>query len=94
VEASEAGTEASEAETEASGADAADSEADAADVADSTLKTKPERRAPSQASKALKRDFDLFINNISNMADFLENDSEDEGIEDYKMGGYHAPHIG
>ena len=28
------------------------------------------------------------------MADFLENDSEDEGIEDYKMGGYHAPHIG
>ena len=26
--------------------------------------------------------------------DYLENDSEDEGIEDYKMGGYHAPHIG
>jgi len=24
----------------------------------------------------------------------MENDSEDEGIEDYKMGGYHAPHIG
>jgi hypothetical protein len=27
-------------------------------------------------------------------SEFLENDSEDEGIEDYKMGGYHAPHIG
>ncbi len=26
--------------------------------------------------------------------DFLDNDSEDEGIEDYKMGGYHTPHIG
>jgi hypothetical protein len=26
--------------------------------------------------------------------DFLDNDSEDEGIEDYKIGGYHAPHIG
>ena len=25
---------------------------------------------------------------------FLDNDSEDEGIEDYKMGGYHTPHIG
>ena len=25
---------------------------------------------------------------------YIENDSEDEGIEDYKMGGYHAPHIG
>ena len=25
---------------------------------------------------------------------FIDNDSEDEGIEDYKMGGYHAPHIG
>ena len=24
----------------------------------------------------------------------MDNDSEDEGIEDYKMGGYHAPHIG
>ena len=95
MEASEAETEASEAETEDSEADVAEaSEADAADAADSTPKTKPERQAPSQASKALKRDFDLFINNISNMADFLENDSEDEGIEDYKMGGYHAPHIG
>jgi hypothetical protein len=28
------------------------------------------------------------------MDNFLENDSEDEGIEDYKMGGYHTPHIG
>ena len=27
-------------------------------------------------------------------SEFLENDSEDEGIEVYKMGGYHAPHIG
>ena len=26
--------------------------------------------------------------------DYMENDSEDEGIEDYKMGGYHAHHIG
>lgn len=26
--------------------------------------------------------------------EFVDNDSEDEGIEDYKMGGYHAPHIG
>jgi len=25
---------------------------------------------------------------------YLDNDSEDEGIEDYKMGGYHVPHIG
>ena len=25
---------------------------------------------------------------------YLENDSEDEGIEDYKLGGYHTPHIG
>jgi len=25
---------------------------------------------------------------------FIENESEDEGIEDYKMGGYHVPHIG
>ena len=25
---------------------------------------------------------------------FLDNDSEDEGIEDYKMGGYHTPPIG
>ena len=25
---------------------------------------------------------------------FLDNDSEDEGIEYYKMGGYHTPHIG
>ena len=25
---------------------------------------------------------------------YIENDSEDEGIEDYKIGGYHAPHIG
>jgi hypothetical protein len=25
---------------------------------------------------------------------FIDNDSEDEGIEDYKIGGYHAPHIG
>ena len=27
-------------------------------------------------------------------AENIDNDSEDEGIEDYKMGGYHAPHIG
>jgi hypothetical protein len=26
--------------------------------------------------------------------EFLDNDSEDEGIEDYKIGGYHVPHIG
>lgn len=26
--------------------------------------------------------------------EFLDNDSEDEGIEDYKIGGYHTPHIG
>jgi hypothetical protein len=25
---------------------------------------------------------------------FIDNESEDEGIEDYKIGGYHVPHIG
>jgi len=24
----------------------------------------------------------------------IENDSEDEGIEDYKIGGYHPLHVG
>jgi serine/threonine-protein kinase SRPK3 len=27
-------------------------------------------------------------------ADEADNDSEDEGIEDYKLGGYHPVHIG
>ncbi len=26
--------------------------------------------------------------------DELDNDSEDEGLEDYKLGGYHPVHIG
>lgn len=26
--------------------------------------------------------------------DALDNDSEDEGLEDYKLGGYHPVHIG
>lgn len=33
-------------------------------------------------------------NNHNLEADIEENDSEDEGIEDYKLGGYHPVHIG
>lgn len=29
-----------------------------------------------------------------NPEDDLDNDSEDEGLEDYKLGGYHPVHIG
>lgn len=37
------------------------------------------------------------LNNINEPAPIIgeeENDSEDEGIEDYKLGGYHPVHIG
>ena len=34
------------------------------------------------------------INNQPIHLDEDENDSEDEGIEDYKLGGYHPVHIG
>jgi hypothetical protein len=33
------------------------------------------------------------VNNEPDEEEVL-NDSEDEGIQDYKMGGYHPPHIG
>jgi serine/threonine-protein kinase SRPK3 len=32
--------------------------------------------------------------NIPHLVDEIEDDSEDEGIEDYKIGGYHPIHVG
>jgi len=56
--------------------------------------------------KPPKYHWEKLMNNKSNIMDFVlkenrnpqynidEDDSEDEGIEDYKIGGYHPVHVG
>jgi serine/threonine-protein kinase SRPK3 len=48
-----------------------------------------EINCPNRPNKKSRNQLHDFLNKIDE-----EHDSEDEGIEDYKLGGYHPIHIG